>query len=248
MPARWRPRHPLRDAAPPAAHAFPLPILLIALLGAESTGKTELSHALAQRLRARGHRVAVVPEALRTWCEQAAGLPSPEQALAIAQQQERQVDEAARTHDIVIADAPSLMVALHAGLMQPRQGLLPDALARLRGAYGLTLLMGLDLPWVGDGLHRANAQARQAQDAMLRQALAEGGIDWRVVYGRGAARADSALSAVAAVAPWVGTEAPSAEDLGRWQRLRADCEKCGDARCEHRLFRDRIEGAKKTDP
>lgn len=216
--------------------------MTIALLGAESTGKTALSQELAARLGARGLRVAVVPEALRAWCEQAGRQPSPEEALAIAQSQERQIDEAGRDHDLVIADTTALMVALHTGLMHADRGLRPWALERLR-ACGLTLLMGLDLPWTDDGLHRAGPQARQEQDAMLRQALAEGGIDWRVVYGRGASRADSALSAVAAVAPWVGSQAPSAQELGRWQRLRASCEKCGDAQCEHRLFTDRIRAA-----
>ena len=46
----------------------------------------------------------------------------------------------------------------------------------------------------------------------------------------------AALEAVAAVAPWAWTMSPSAEEAGRWSRLRASCEKCGDAPCEHRLF------------
>jgi len=43
---------------------------VIALLGAESTGKTSLSLALAKALTLRGRQVTVVPEVLRQWCDQ----------------------------------------------------------------------------------------------------------------------------------------------------------------------------------
>jgi molybdopterin-guanine dinucleotide biosynthesis protein len=41
----------------------------IALLGAESTGKTQLAQALGLRLQQQGLRVTVVPEVLREWCD-----------------------------------------------------------------------------------------------------------------------------------------------------------------------------------
>ena len=40
----------------------------IALLGAESTGKSRLADELASQLRAQGRSVVVVPEVLREWC------------------------------------------------------------------------------------------------------------------------------------------------------------------------------------
>ena len=67
----------------------------IALLGAESTGKTQLSSELAQALREQGKSVAVVPEVLREWCQREGRTPRPEEQLPIAQEQERRVDGAA---------------------------------------------------------------------------------------------------------------------------------------------------------
>ncbi len=207
--------------------------LRIALLGAESTGKTTLSQDLAARLRARGHAVAVVDESLRAWCEREGRAPRPDEAEAIAREQERRVD-AARA-DIVIADTTALMVAVHAALLFPDGEFHRFMQARQR-TYGLTLLMGLDLPWVGDGLQRAGPQAQVPVDALLREQLSKAGVDWRVVYGQGEQRTACALEAVAAVAPWAWTVAPTEAEAGRWSRLRASCEKCGDADCEHRLF------------
>lgn len=209
--------------------------LRIALLGAESTGKTTLSQAMAQHLRERGHRVEVVPEALREWCEREGRTPNPEEQLPIAQAQERRVDEAAGRADIVIADTTALMTAIYSGLLFDDGDLYLFALARQR-TYDLTLLAGLDLPWVADGLQRQGPHVREPVDALVRQGLEKAGVGWRVVYGQGERRTRNALEAVGAVAPWAWQAQASDEELGRWARLKADCEKCGDARCEHRLF------------
>ncbi len=223
---------PNPDPAIPAGDAPPL---RIALLGAESTGKTTLSHAMAQRLRARGHRVEVVGEVLREWCAREGRTPRPEEQLPIAQAQERRVDEAAARADIVIADTTALVVAIYSGMLFKDRGLYPYALERQRG-YELTLLTGLDIPWVADGLQRDGPHVREPVDALVREGLDKAGVGWRVVYGQGEQRTLNALEAVAAVAPWAWALQASAEDIGRWARLKADCEKCGDARCEHRLF------------
>lgn len=219
------PGGPLETAAP----------LRIALLGAESTGKTTLSQAMAQRLRARGHRVEVVGEVLREWCERERRTPRPEEQLPIAQVQERRVDEAAARADIVIADTTALMTAIYSAMLFDDGQLYQFALARQR-TYGLNLLTGLDLPWVADGLQRDGPQVREPVDALVRQGLDKAGVGWRVVYGQGEQRTLNALEAVAAVAPWAWAVQASDEEIGRWSRLKADCEKCGDAPCEHRLF------------
>ena len=96
----------------------------------------------------------------------------------------------------------------------------------------LVLLTGLDLP-PSPSVPPAE-QARQ--DGALRQSLQAAGLGWHVVYGQGPARTRHALQAVAEVAPWAWQATVDAAEAGRWQRLRASCEKCGDARCEHQLF------------
>src|SRR5690606_9287669 len=122
----------------------------VALLGAESTGKTQLSQDLAVALRAEGLRVAVVPEVLREWCAREGRTPRPEEQLPIAQEQERRVDAAMAGSDLVIADTTALMVAVYSAMLFEDGTLYTYALERQRG-YHLTLVTGLDLPWVADG-------------------------------------------------------------------------------------------------
>ncbi len=66
----------------------------IALLGAESTGKTQLARELAAQLRRRGRQVVVVDEVLREWCVREGRQPGPAEQLPIALEQERRVDRA----------------------------------------------------------------------------------------------------------------------------------------------------------
>lgn len=58
--------------------------LTVALLGAESTGKTTLAHRLREVLAAEGHRVAVVAEYLREFCDTHGRTPRPEEQAGIA--------------------------------------------------------------------------------------------------------------------------------------------------------------------
>jgi nicotinamide riboside kinase len=171
----------------------------IALLGAESTGKTQLAAELAGHLRSQGKSVAVVPEFLREWCERAGRTPRPEEQMAIAQEQERRVDAAARTSQIVIADTTALMVAIYSAMLFEDGALYGFALERQRG-YDLNLLTGLDLPWVADGLQRDGAHVREPVDTLVREALASAGADFRVVYGSGAERLANALAAMGSLA------------------------------------------------
>lgn len=209
--------------------------LRIALLGAESTGKTTLARAMARHLRDRGHRVEVVDEVLREWCDREGRTPRPEEQLPIAQEQERRVDDASARADIVIADTTALITAIYSAMLFDDGALYQFALARQR-TYHLNLLAGLDIAWVADGLQRDAAHAREPFDALVRRGLEQAGVEWRVVYGQGEQRTLGALQAISAVAPWAWQMQASQADIGRWSRLQSTCEKCGDAGCEHRLF------------
>ena len=207
----------------------------IALVGAESTGKTRLAGALAAHLRGQGQSVAVVGEVLRAWCERERREPRPHEQLPIAREQERRVDEAASGNAIVIADTTALMVAIHAGMLFPDGELYLFALERQRG-YDLTLLTGLDLPWVADGLQRAGPHVREPVDALIREALAAAQVPYRVVYGQGEERLANALAAIGSAAQGV-TQAAAAEPPAETRRWQWMCDKCSDPQCEHRLFR-----------
>jgi len=202
----------------------------IALLGAESTGKTTLAAQLAAALRRDGHRVAVVPELLREWCERERRTPRPQEHLAIAQEQEQRVEAAASAAQVVIADTTALMVAVWSGLLFEGDPLLRFALERQRG-YDLTLVTGLDLPWVADGVQRDAAHGREPVDALVRELLERAGVAYRVVYGHGEERLRNALAALPqGLAP---RPVQPASSRAGWQWR---CEQCSDPDCEHRLF------------
>jgi nicotinamide riboside kinase len=210
-----------------------MPARRIALLGAESTGKTTLSRELAAHLRGLGPRAVAVPEVLRAWCTSAGREPRPEEQLAIAREQEARVDAAAGEADVVIADTSALMVAIYAGMLFEDGELLRFALQRQRG-YDATLVTGLDLPWVADGLQRDAAHPREPVDALVRALLQRAGVAFQVVYGQGPQRLQSALAALDAAG--VLPAGAFARNTGETQRWTWACEKCSDPDCEHRLF------------
>jgi nicotinamide riboside kinase len=204
----------------------------IALLGAESTGKTQLSQELAAHFRDRGQRVAVVAEVLREWCAREGRTPRPEEQLPIAREQERRVDAAAAAHDLVIADTTALMVAIYSAMLFADGALYVFALERQRG-YDATLVTGLDLPWVADGLQRDGPHVREPVDRLVREGLQRAGVGFHVVYGSGAGRLASALDALARAGIAGADSERPADGGGPWLW---NCEKCSDPACEHRLF------------
>ena len=206
----------------------------IALLGAESTGKTQLAGELAQHLHRQGRSVAVVPEVLREWCEREQRTPRPEEQLAIAQEQERRVDAAAAGAQVVIADTTALMVAIYSAMLFEDGTLYRFALARQR-SYSLTLVTGLDLPWVGDGLQRDGPHVREPVDTLIRSMLADAQIDYRVVYGSGEERLLNALAAMQSAPQKAVAAAASDPDPSRQPWIWV-CDKCSDPECEHKLF------------
>ena len=213
----------------------------IAIVGAESTGKSELVKQLAQHFRAQGKSVQHIPEYLRTWCDLNKRTPRQDEQLAIATEQIRQIDSAPLTDstgDILLADTTALTVAVYSDLLFNDTSLYDMALAHQR-SFDVTLLMGLDLPWVQDGIQRDGAHLRGPVDTALRDTLARGGIQFQVVYGTGKSRLLNTLrclnSHVEAAASEDSTLKSQAQRMQNWV-----CERCSDPVCEHRLFRDLI--------
>jgi len=200
----------------------------IALLGAESTGKTRLAAELAAHLCSHGRRAVAVPETLREWCTRQGREPRPEEQLPIAREHESRVDDAAARAAIVVADTTALMVATYSGMAFEDSELFRFAQERQRG-YDLTLLCGLDLPWVPDGLHRIGPEVRDAVDAQIRDALERARISYRMVYGSGEERLRNALVAIDSASPEDRAQASARRWIG-------SCDKCSDPDCEHRLF------------
>jgi nicotinamide riboside kinase len=208
----------------------------VAILGAESTGKTTLAAALGESLDAQGLRVAVVTEYLREFCEQQGRTPTREEQPAIADEQWRRIEAAARGADVVIADTTPLMTAIYSDYVFGDTSVYADALQR-QARCTLTLVTGLDLAWQPDGLQRDGPQVRVPIDALLRGALDRAGLRYALIYGAGEARLAAALQAVRRLPIMsVASAASSWGASNAAPRLRGRCRECLQADCEHRLF------------
>jgi nicotinamide riboside kinase len=199
---------------------------VIALLGAESTGKTTLARALHKTLQAQGHHVALVEEELREFCLRSGRTPRHDEQAGIARAQSLHIAEAARTHELVVADTTSMMVAVYSHLLFDDASLLPAAVAE-QAHHRVTLLMALDLPWVPDPGIRDGAHVREPVDGLLRTSLVAGGVGFSVVSGHGEQRLAHALRAVHAALHAPDPRAP------RWRHV---CAECGDPDCERHLL------------
>lgn len=216
---------------------------VIALLGAESTGKTTLAAALAQRLADEtGLRCTWVPEWLRLWCDREGRTPRADEQAAIACDQHARIAEAVAGHELVICDTTALATAVYSRLLFGDTSLDDMAAALHRAQVSLTLLTALDLPWVADGLQRDGPQVREPVDAALRAMLQAQRLPWVLVSGRGEARLEAAVNAVA---PLLRRRALPRDGLfTRLAKRNAEapawtwvCEKCDVPECEHAQLR-----------
>ena len=202
--------------------------MIVAILGAESTGKSMLALQLQGALAAADRRVARIDEVLREFCVAQGRTPHPHEQAGIAAEQTRRIDAAAQQHDIVIADTTALQIAVYSEFVFGDRSLY-DAALQAQARCTHTLLCALDLPWVADGLQRDGPQVREPVDTLLRAALLRHARGYAVVGGQGPTRTTAALAALAVPRP-TSAEAASTP---RWSWL---CERCGDADCERHLL------------
>ena len=231
----------------------------IAIVGAESTGKTQLAQALSARLRAQDVACVWVPEVLREWCDRHGRTPAREEQRFVAELQRQAIAGAGPADALVLCDTTPLMTAVYSLLLFGDDSLLPAAIEWQR-CCDFTLLTALDLPWVADGLQRDGPQVRRPVDDLLRTLLLAHRLPFSVVQGSGERRTDQALAALsrrvdALAAGPVGTgavhmppqdpasPAPSGMLTGllenpsmqrSWQ-----CPDCDQPECEHQSLRDR---------
>ena len=236
------------DAAPSLA---PGSGPVIALLGAESTGKTALAASIAEVLAseaAHGGRVVVVGEYLREFCDVRRRTPQRNEQGEIAAEQWRRIAAAAADGSVVLADTTPLMIAVYSETVFGDRSLYPAALQWQR-LCTLTLLTGLDLPWRADGLQRDGPHVRVPVDTLIRRALLGAGLGFPVVYGEGQARRDAALAPIRTAltrqaaatsqgAPGgpAGAGLQDTEPTAAAGRLRLRCRDCLQPDCEHQLF------------
>ncbi len=144
------------------------------------------------------------------------------------------LEQSTTASSIHIANAPPLMAAILAAITG--DPCLPDTRLALLArehhrSFDLTLITGMDLPWLTAGAPTQEAGTRQQIDRCLRAILDEHAIYYTVVYGTGQARTDCALQAIAHHSGLPLARTGSGNPAWQW-----NCEKCSDADCEHRLF------------
>jgi len=165
----------LEDWLAPEVLASFVPRLV--LLGGESSGKTTLAAALAERLR-----TAWVPEYGRELWERRGGVLAPEDLRAIGHEQVRREDAAApRAHGVLLCDTSPLTTWGYSDWMfgAPDPALAPLARRRYEGV----VLCAPDIPFVQDGTRQREA-FRMRQHAWYLERVAELGVP--VVHATGA--------------------------------------------------------------
>jgi nicotinamide riboside kinase len=209
----------------------------IAILGAECSGKTTLAKRLVAKLTGQGFSACGVDEALREWCATQQRTPQASEQLEIALLQIERVHNAP-TCDYLIADTSALMTAIYSEVLFNDVSLYPLAL-KDQQRFDLVCVMGLDLPWVADGIQRDGIAMQAKVDTQLRHILQSQGITFSVIYGTGDERLHNAMAALANAQhlPQVTNERQTP-----WQWV---CDKCSDAQCEHRTFSALLEAQPK---
>lgn len=158
--------------------------MIVALLGAECTGKSSLTASLGKRLA-----VPTVPEYLREWCLREGRTPLAREQAAIAAEQQRRIE--AQRAPLLIADTTALMTAVYSQHYFGDDSLLQDALAAHRRSIALTLLCCPEgVPWQRDGCLRDGEAARQAVHTLLLALLQREDLPFELLQGPLAQRVD----------------------------------------------------------
>ncbi|GAB3470453.1 hypothetical protein GCM10027321_40860 [Massilia terrae] len=150
----------------------------VAILGAESTGKSTLSEALAMY-----YDTVWVPEYLREFVDTQGRVPREEDQYVIALEQrvreEAAVSQATR---FLFCDTTPLMTAVYS---LQYWGRIDAQLAALAAShdYAFTLVSAPDLPWEPDGLMRDSDAVRQSVHRMLVDTLEKRDIPFILVRG-----------------------------------------------------------------
>lgn len=150
----------------------------IAILGAESSGKSTLAEALARR-----YGTLWVPEYLREFVDTLGRVPHEEDQYGIALTQRAREDAAsARAERFLFCDTTPLMTALYSRVYWGRVDAQLTALDT-RHDYAWTFVTAPDTPWEPDGLQRESEEVRQMVHRMLLETLAARGIAYTLLEG-----------------------------------------------------------------
>lgn len=150
----------------------------VAILGAESSGKSTLAAALAAH-----YGTLWVPEYLREFVATTGRVPEESDQFMIARtQMEREDAAAANASRLLFCDTTPLMTALYSRWYWGRVDA-QLALLERRHDYACTIVTAPDSPWEADGLQRESEAVRQTIHEQVLQMLAEREIPYLLVSG-----------------------------------------------------------------
>ncbi len=153
-------------------------VLRVAILGAESSGKSTLAESLAAH-----YGTVWVPEYLREFVDTHARVPFESDQYPIARTQRQREDAAAgRATRFLFCDTTPLMTALYS---RQYWGRVDPQLARLDSGhdYAWTFVTAPDSPWEPDGLQRESEEVRQKVHRMLLETLEQRAIPYVLLAG-----------------------------------------------------------------
>ncbi len=165
----------------------------VAVLGAESSGKSTLAAALAAR-----YDTVWVPEYLREFVATGQRVPlETDQCLIAATQLAREREAAALARAYLFCDTTPLMTAIYSRFYFHRVD--PELAALSARRYDVTLVTAPDSPWVADGLQRESDAVRQTIHRMLLDELAARAIPYLLLTGDLERRVEQAVALLAPV-------------------------------------------------
>ena len=154
------------------------PVVRVAILGAESSGKSTLADALAAH-----YGTVWVPEYLREFVDTHGRVPFEHDQFGIARTQlERERAAMRDATRFLFCDTTPLMTALYSRVYWGR---VDEELARLEAVhdYDWTFVTAPDSPWEPDGLQRESEEVRQMVHRMLLETLDARGIQYVLLEG-----------------------------------------------------------------
>lgn len=156
----------------------PQDIFRVAILGAESTGKSTLAAALATH-----YRTSWVPEYLREFVGKQGRTPNEEDQLGIARMQLAREEQAiSQAHTWLFCDTTPIMTAIYSAHYFGSVDHELSALAA-RHEYVSTIVSAPTTPWIADGLQRESDAVRQHIHRQLLKTLQTAGIPYLLVDG-----------------------------------------------------------------
>ena len=170
-------------------------MIKIVLTGSESTGKTELAHQLGEQFSA-----PVADEFVREYAATRGGNLVFDDHGPIARGQISSEDAAiARARDIVILDTDLVSTVIYC---EHYFGHCPPWIVREAGARAadLYLLLGIDIPWVPDGV-RDRGNRREEMHRLFHEKLCAMNLNYIEICGDRNQRFNDAMAAINRIRP-----------------------------------------------